>query len=244
VNSNRVVVLSNELLSTHDILNPFKPWSNCSLSDLKSDRKGAMIKHYYPMDSDSLIKRKDMPAVGALYPRRFASRGYWWWKAQEITYALRPRSETFNFLEKKFKDIPLGDIAVFQIRRTDKTQGCASIYGSALFIERVRGFLNKIFSLGKHSGLKCKRESTAPRLREFIEVLEEFWLDVPKLVQVVTDDSKISEEISRISKEGIEFLKPDPAPKRIPDKVCNRFRYVFTEPFFSKVKVEFLNIGL
>jgi len=140
-----------------------------------------------------------MPAVGALYPRRFASPGYWWWKAQEITYALRPRSETFSFLEEKFKDIPLGDIAVFQIRRTDKTQGCATIYG-------------------KHSGLKCKRESTAPRLWEFIEVLEEFWLDVPKLIQVVTDDSKISEEISRTSKEGIEFLKPEPAPKRIPDK--------------------------
>lgn len=86
-----------------------------------------------------------------------------------------------------------------------------------------RGFLNNIFSLGKHSGIKCKRESAAPRLWEFIEVLEEFWLDVPKLILVVTDDSQISEEISRISKEGIEFLKPDPAPKRIPDKVCNNF---------------------
>jgi len=93
------------------------------------------------MDSDSLIKRKDMPAVGALYPRRFASRGYWWWKAQEITYALRPRSETFSFLEEKFKDIPLGDIAVFQIRRTDKTQGCASIYGSLLYTGVRRFFL-------------------------------------------------------------------------------------------------------
>ena len=75
-------------------------------------------------------------------------------------------------------------------------------------------------------------------------MLEEFWSDAPKLIQVVTDDSQISEEISRISKEGIEFLKPDPAPKRIPDKVCNRFYHEFTEPFFSKVKVEFLNIGL
>ena len=87
------------------------------------------------MDSDSLKKTKDMPAVGALYPRRFESRGYWWWKAQEITYALRPSSETSKFLEEKFKDIPLGDIAVFQIRRTDKTQGCSTIYGNALLIE-------------------------------------------------------------------------------------------------------------
>ena len=100
------------------------------------------------------------------------------------------------------------------------------------------------FSLGKRSGIKCKRESTEPRLQEFIEVLDEFWPGAPKLIQVVTDDSQISEEISTISKEGFEFLKPDPAPKRIPDNVRHRFHNEFTEPFFSKVKVEFLNIGL
>lgn len=134
LNSNRVVVLSSELPSTHDILSPFKPWSNCTVNDLKMDSKRSMVKYYYPMDSDSLIKTKDMPAVGALYPRRFASRGYWWWKAQEITYALRPSFQTSKFLEERFKNVPLGDIAVFQVRRTDKTQGCASIYGIVLFI--------------------------------------------------------------------------------------------------------------
>ena len=39
------------------------------------------------------------------------------------------------------------------------------------------------------------------------------------IVQVVTDDSQIEEEISRISKKGMTFMKPEPAPKRIPDKV-------------------------
>ena len=219
LNSNRVVVLSNELSSTHDILSPFKPWSNCTVKDLKLNAKRSMIKHYYPMDSDSLVKTKDMPAVGALYPKRFESRGYWWWKAQEITYALRPTSETFEFLKKNFKDIPLGDTAVFQIRRTDKTQGCAIIYGNGLFKEKNK---HKDFFTGKNSGIKCKKEATAPRLLEFMEALEKFSTDGPKSIQVVTDDSQISVEISSVSKRGYEFLKPDPAPKRIPDKVCTR----------------------
>ena len=50
-------------------------------------------------------------------------------------------------------------------------------------------------------------------------MLEKFSTGAPKLIQVVTDDFQISEEISSISKSGFEFLKPDPAPKRIPDKV-------------------------
>jgi len=79
------------------------------------------------------------------------------------------------------------------------------------------------FFVGKHSGIKCKRESAAPRLWEFTEVLEKFLQGAPKLIQVVTDDFQVSEEISRISKVGFEFLEPDPAPRRIPDKVCNRF---------------------
>ena len=128
LNSNRVVVLSNELPSTHDILRPFEPWSNCSLSDTKITSRKTRIKYYYPMDSSSLMKTKDMPAVGALYPRNFAERGYWWWKAQEITYALRPSNETLKLFEEKFTKKP--EMAVFQLRRTDKTKGCAVIYGA------------------------------------------------------------------------------------------------------------------
>jgi len=128
LNSKRVVVLSKELLSTHDMLTPFRAWSNCSIHDVKFKKGKFGVKYYYPMDSDSLVKSKDMPAVGALFPRTFAERGYWWWKSQEITYALRPKFETQQALGIKF-DNSLGNKIVFQVRRTDKTQGCASFYG-------------------------------------------------------------------------------------------------------------------
>ena len=77
--------------------------------------------------------------------------------------------------------------------------------------------------LGKNSPIKCKQEASEPRLIEFVEVLEKFWgvtrNSVP--IQVVTDDSRIQEEISRISKKDIEIMNPEPAPIRIPDKVRN-----------------------
>lgn len=131
LNSERVVVLSKELPSTLDILSPFKTWSNCSVEDSKVNTKGSRIKLYYPMDSESLVKSKNMPAVGALFPKRFAERGYWWWKAQEITYALRPKFHTLKILENKFGE-KLRRMAVFQIRRTDKTRGCAKVYGTSI----------------------------------------------------------------------------------------------------------------
>jgi len=78
--------------------------------------------------------------------------------------------------------------------------------------------LNSCFK-GKNSSIKCKKEASAPRLIDFVEVLGVFTNDTPMIVQVVTDDSQIEEEISRISKRGMTFMKPEPAPKRIPDKV-------------------------
>ena len=83
------------------------------------------------MDSSSLAKSSEMPAVGALYPRHFAERGYWWWKAQEINYALRPRVSTIDAFERKYGKMLSG--AVFQIRRTDKTKGCDAVYGVLSF---------------------------------------------------------------------------------------------------------------
>ena len=81
------------------------------------------------MDSKSLVKSVEMPAVGALYPKQFAERGYWWWKAQETYYALRPKSETMEIFNKSRSDIQDAHVAVLQIRRTDKTAGCATTYG-------------------------------------------------------------------------------------------------------------------
>ena len=156
-----------------------------------------------------------MPAVGALYPRYFAERGYWWWKAQEIAYALRPNHETVKILKETFESKP--DVAVFQLRRTDKTQGCAVVYGKFSYTKKEA--FEFLCIEGKNSPIKCKQEASAPKLKDFIEVLGKFRGEIPTSVQIVTDDSQIQTEISRISKKSIEFMKPEPAPKRIPDKV-------------------------
>jgi len=77
-----------------------------------------------------------MPAVGALYPKIFAERGYWWWKAQEISYALRPTYDTLKSVQRKYKD-SLYNMAVFQLRRTDKVQGCAVVYGTVFLTDTL-----------------------------------------------------------------------------------------------------------
>ncbi|CAL6334065.1 unnamed protein product [Bathycoccus prasinos] len=220
LNSERVVVLSKELPSTHDILSPFKTWSNCSLENTKVNTKGSRIKLYHPMDSESLVKSKDMPAVGALYPKRFAERGYWWWKAQEISYALRPKLQTLKTLENMFGE-KLGSMAVFQVRRTDKTHGCATVYGMYhTFIYRYNLQLNSFYRVsfkGKNSKIKCKQEASAPQLLEFMKALQNFKED-PKNIKIVTDDAQIHAEILKIPKNGHRFLNTEPAPRRIPDK--------------------------
>ena len=132
LNSDRVVVLSRELESTMDMLSPFEKWSNCTIEDTLWNTKNGRVRKYYPMDSKDLRKTTEMPAVGALYPREFKERGYWWWKSQEITYALRPTVGTSSSLKRKqiengwYEDA----VTVFQIRRTDKTDGCKKSYGN------------------------------------------------------------------------------------------------------------------
>lgn len=197
LNSGRAVVLTNELASTHDILSPFMPWSNCSLEHSKRNPKNARVKLYFPMDSISLQKSPEMPGVGALYPKLFAEKGYWWWKSQEISYALRPKEETSTQFENILALYP--PYASFQIRRTDKTQGCEAVYG-------------------RKSSLKCKKEASAPKLVDFITELKYFKQNKEiKYVKIVTDDVFIGAEIEKVSGELV-ILKPDPAPKRVMDK--------------------------
>ena len=131
LNSGRAVVLTDELSSTLHILNPFLAWSNCTLEDTKINAVGKRVKLYSPMESKSIKKSVDMPAVGALFPAQFSVRGYWWWKAQEISYALRPTNATLEALADRLGRYNQTEIsrAVFQIRRTDKTEGCAKVYG-------------------------------------------------------------------------------------------------------------------
>ena len=132
LNSARTLVLTNDLPSTLDMLKPFEPWSNCTLHDTLINRGKNRIRLYYPMDSKSLVKSPDIPSVGALYPKQFAKNGYWWWKAQEISYALRPTVETTEaFWSNIYRSgINSSKTAVFQVRRTDKTEGCLKTYGN------------------------------------------------------------------------------------------------------------------
>lgn len=131
LNSDRTVVVNNDLQSTLHILAPFEPWSNCSMSDVKTNKKKGRLRFYSPMESRSLLKNGEMPAVGALYPKSFMTRGYWWWKAQEITYALRPSVTTTQMLKERVKNSWKNAVksAVIQVRRTDKTEGCSKFYG-------------------------------------------------------------------------------------------------------------------
>jgi len=134
LNAGRSVVLTRELESTLDMLSPFEPWSNCTEKDVAQNTLKRGVKSYYPMDSDDLKKTSEMPGAGALYPTLFKERGYWWWKAQEITYALRPTKSTVDELRKLQVqyDWDESNITVFQVRRTDKTKGCQGTYGIIL----------------------------------------------------------------------------------------------------------------
>jgi len=135
LNTGRAVILTEELKSTLHMLEPFKSWSNCTLEDAKRNSLRKGVKIYAPMDAHDLAKSSDMPSVGALYAKSFSNRGYWWWKSQEITYSLRPRHETLESFQKHQKKFGWHSeqVAVFQIRRTDKIKGCEEVYGKIFF---------------------------------------------------------------------------------------------------------------
>ena len=221
-------------MSTHEILRPFKPWGNCSIQDIKLNKKISRTKRYFPMDAPSLAKSSEMPSVGALYPRRYSERGYWWWKAQEIRYALRPLPETLQAFHSKFEN-KLSNMIAFQIRRTDKTQGCAEIYGMSCYaFQLLKGII--LISLGRKSVIKCKKEANAPKLSDFINSLKYFKVEQPILIQIVTDDFQIFDEMLALnSREKFTFLPPEPAPKRIPDKV------IFYLPLFIFLTFAYYN---
>jgi len=60
-----------------------------------------------------------------------------------------------------------------------------------------------------------------------MNALEKYKSKVPKPIQVVTDDVDIMKEISEIKENGYFFLDPEPAPRRIPDKVKRNFFHAF-----------------
>lgn len=207
LNSGRAVVLTNDLPSSLDMLEPFEAWGSCTLEHAKMNTAHKRILRYSPMDEPSLEKApSEAPGAGLLVPRQFSSKGYWWWKAQEITYALRPKLSTLDTWRQSTRSMGWTldqQVAVFQVRRTDKTDGCAKHYGSK-------------------SPVKCKAEASAPKLEDFLSELNFFAKrseDWQKKVAVVTDDIHIEREIMELEpKERRMFFKVLPAPKRVADK--------------------------
>ena len=206
LNSARTVILSRDLESTLDMLQPFENWSNCSIEDSFKNTIKGRIRHFYPMDSKDLTKSPDMPATGALYPSMFKNRGYWWWKAQEITYALRPTLATLQVFERlqRKQGWELGNVTVFQVRRTDKTEGCSKHYGK--------------------NTVKCKAEAFAPTLSDFIreELFFRSLRNKTHKILIITDDHNIEQE-TVAHREAFDFVSPEPAPRRVIDKVFPTF---------------------
>ena len=79
--------------------------------------------------------------------------------------------------------------------------------------------------VGKDSKIKCRSEAKAPKLIDFVRVLQSMMHDMglPSSlsveIDIITDDVNIQREIDRTIVTNLKFLKPEPAPKRIPDKV-------------------------
>ena len=88
--------------------------------------------------------------------------------------------------------------------------------------------------IGEHSKIKCKSEAKAPQLIQYVQVLQTMmhYLGLSSesiKIDIITDDNNIQREIDRTVVTNMKFLKPEPAPKRIPDKV--KFFYFCFEVF-------------
>ena len=227
LNRGRAVVLTQELESTLEMLRPFKMWGNCTIEDLEATNNKRMnILYYKPMDSTSLRREKSMPGIGALYPIQFKKYGYWWWKAQEISYALRPSAETLLRFHEKQQELKLGNFmstAVIQVRRTDKTQGCSKIYGKLVLLIQLEFLL---LCKGRKSGVKCKSEANAPKVTDFLSTISDFASASIENVLVITDDAEIKQEIDLLE-TNFTFLSIEPAPRRIVDKVSSPSYFKF-----------------
>jgi len=57
------------------LLEPFKPWTNCTLADAKVNNGSGRITRYAPMDAPSMVKDfKESPGAGLLVPTKFAKK--------------------------------------------------------------------------------------------------------------------------------------------------------------------------
>jgi len=71
-----------------------------------------------------------------------------------------------------------------------------------------------------NANVKCKAEANSPGLLNFITEHRFFaqYSSEEKKIIVVTDDMNIKDDIA-VFGGGLDFINPEPAPKRIVDKV-------------------------
>mmetsp|Transcript_21590 Transcript_21590/g.47393 ORF Transcript_21590/g.47393 Transcript_21590/m.47393 type:complete len:593 (-) Transcript_21590:346-2124(-) len=192
----RTCVLNPNMPGTTQMLSPFEPWSNCTMADVQKARNAGRGRHmvYEPKSMPDMAVIEGIK--GGLVPKQYAKRGYFWWKAQEMLYALRPTPSTVRALQEHKRAIgwPADGTRVhgMQVRRTDKVEG------------------------------KLKEAEKVPvdQYAEKLVMMAETRLkpndQVPvKTVLLATDDPKIQAEAKEAEKKyGLQFLKILPAPKR------------------------------
>lgn len=188
---NRVTVLNKGQKGTQEMLSPFAEWSNCTMADVKNAKKKGpkdAVVTYLPKTKPG----DDMAIVegikGGLVPKQYAKRGYFWWKAQEITYALRPTDETLRALAQHKVGLgwkPGMSVHGVQVRRTDKLSEAKPV-ALAHYIEELKEIL-----------------ASAPGVSI---------ADGDPVVMLASDDVDIQKEATKV--KGIKFLKNAVAPKR------------------------------
>ncbi|KAK3256108.1 hypothetical protein CYMTET_34739 [Cymbomonas tetramitiformis] len=173
------------------MLSPFAEWSNCTMVDVKNaKKKGAKdaVVTYLPKTKPG----EDMAIVegikGGLVPKQYAKRGYFWWKAQEITYALRPTEETLQALAQHKAGLgwkPGMSVHGVQVRRTDKLSEAKPV-ALAHYIEELKEILASAPGVAAAPG--------------------------DPVVMLASDDADIQKEATKV--KGMKFLKNAVAPKR------------------------------
>jgi len=93
-------------------------------------------------------------------------------------------------------------------------------------IFKVRSITFNLFvPEGRKSAVKCKAEAHSPKIVDYMDALRMYDINLPKSILVVTDDNHIIREISEVQEKKFTFLDPEPAPRRIPDKVNHSFTF-------------------
>jgi len=195
--SGRTCVLNPSMQGTELMLSPFLPWSNCTMQDVQEAKKtSGRVVVYEPKSLPDIAVVDGVK--GALFPKQYAKRGYFWWKAQEMMYALRPTEDTKAALKEHKNRIGWSQdgtpVHGMQVRRTDKVEGKlkeADKVPVLIYAQKLRQMVES--------------SASTPHLPP----------GAPLTVLLSTDDLKIKSEAAAVAtKSNINFLANPPAPKR------------------------------